>query len=338
MTEEQELNELLSEPRGDFDKATINFSSSPEVAPPQPSRARTDIDFSQWQVLPNGRYRPGSRTNRKLTAGSYRIEQDDFGPFLQRMEMTMDRIIELPEASHLRVLQGIRKFWGVKERYQRHGLVYKRGVLLWGPPGGGKTVTVQLLIQEIVKVHDGVVLIAGNPELTIKMLGFLRMIEPNRPLIVVLEDVDEIIMHHGEHGLLAILDGEHQTDNVVYCATTNYPNKLGARIVNRPSRFDERIKIGMPSPAARLAYLNHAATGIDAGTLSQWVEDTDGMSIAHLRELVVATLCLEQEYSEVLERLRGMAIMPKEEDGMRLKDVGLLAQRNGNKAYTGSSA
>lgn len=317
MSDEQELRELLK------DEPPSRPSNSAEMAAPTPPSAqRTDVDFALWQVLPNGKYRPGARTEPLLPAGAYRIGQDDFGPFVSRMNILSDDIVELPEASHRRVLEGIRKFWASKVRYQKHGLIYKRGVLLWGPPGGGKTVTAQLLMHEVATSHNGIVLVVDNPELAVAILRILRSIEMNRPLVLLLEDVDEIISHHGEHALLAMLDGEHQTDNVVYVATTNYPERLGARIVNRPSRFDERIKIGMPSLEARLVYLRRACAGATV-PIDDWAADTEGFSIAHLRELVVAVLCLEQDYLIVLERLRAMEIQPKPLEGFRKGTLGL---------------
>ncbi len=152
------------------------------------------------------------------------------------------------------------------------------------------------------------------------LLGSIRRIEPDRPLIIVMEDIDEIIEQNGEHEILAMLDGENQTDNVVYIATTNYPGKLGARILNRPSRFDERIKVGMPSAQSRARYFYKMAVddegnSIDEKTIAKWTSDTEGLSIAHLRELIAAVLCLDQNYDEVLRRLKAMSIAPKETSG-----------------------
>lgn len=341
MTEEQELGERLAHTEHEIRERTRGESPSAavECSPPTPNGPRTDIDFAQWQVFPNGIFRPGARTAEKLPAGAYRVDSDNFGPYLATVKILSDDIIELPEASHMRVLSGIRKFWEKRAKYQQHGLLYKRGVLLWGPPGGGKTVTAQLLMTEIVQRHDGIVLIAENPELTVVALRFLRSIEAVRPLIVILEDVDEIISRYGEHAILAMLDGEHQTDNVVYVATTNYPERLGARIVNRPSRFDERVKIGMPTAASRLAYLRKTC-GDNPVDLEKWCADTEGLSIAHLRELVVAVICLEQEYGSVIERLRAMEIQPKPEEGFRRKKTGFVEEASlaNSQAYTNGRA
>jgi hypothetical protein len=326
MDENRELADMLvnAEERVTNHARGITVPSA-ECAPPPPAResVATTVDFSQWQVLPNGNFRPASQTTVAIPAGVYRTAVDHLGPYMSLTRVLSDDVIELPEASHMRVLEGIRKFWGSAEKYHKHGLLYKRGVLLWGPPGGGKTVSVHLLVTEIVTKHNGIVILAEDPALTVVVLRFLRQIEPSRPLIVILEDVDEIVNRHGEHDLLAILDGEHQTDNVVYLATTNYPDRLGARIVNRPSRFDERVKIGMPSAMARRAYLEKATGGAVAPeVIEEWLAKTDGFSIAHLRELVVAVICLEQDGAQVIDRLRTMADRPKEEDGFRLKGHG----------------
>lgn len=155
MSEEQELKELLAQ---NWQPNPGNQASEAPCAPASAS-LRTDVDFALWQVLPNGRFRPGARTRSKLPAAAYRIQRDDYGFYLTRTGILSDDIIELPEASHVRVLEGIRKFWASRERYRKHGLIYKRGILLWGPPGGGKTVTSQLLVNEIINQHDGLVIL-----------------------------------------------------------------------------------------------------------------------------------------------------------------------------------
>ena len=192
---------------------------------------------------------------------------------------------------------------------------------MWGPPGSGKSVTINLIIQELISL-GGIVLLCGHPELMVHMLQRVRQMEPDRSIIGVMEDIDEIIDKHGEHAILSMLDGENQIDNVVYLATTNYPERLGARIVNRPSRFDERIFVGMPSEAARTAFLRFAAPELDDETLSKWTKDTNAFSVAHLRELVVATYCLDQAYEEVLKRLKSMTERPKSVEGFRKGNTG----------------
>ena len=295
----------------------------------------TDLDYSQWQVGPNGIFRSAAQTIPHLHPGVYKVEQDERGPYLQLQTVISDNIVTLPETANSKVLAGMQKFWRSQSRYEQFGLVYKRGVLLWGPPGSGKSVTINILMKELIGLN-GIVLLCDQPDLLSHMLKRVRQMEPDRPIIAVLEDIDEIIDKHTEHAILSMLDGENMISNVVYLATTNYPDKLGARIINRPSRFDERIFVGMPSANARRAYLKHATTiknesgeeisGLDDATLEEWTKDTEDCSIAHLRELVAASFCLEQPYKKVLKRLRKMMDQPKFQDNYRNKSTGFMTE------------
>jgi hypothetical protein len=189
----------------------------------------------------------------------------------------------------------------------------------------GKTGTVMLLAQELVAL-GGIVVFVTNPQATGNGLGALRTVEPERPIILVLEDIDELIKDSSEHAVLALLDGEYQISNVCSIATTNYPEKLGPRIINRPSRFDERIFIDTPNEEARRRYLSHITRHdpVDELVMKLWIRDSKGFSIAHLREMVIAVRCLGQGYDEVIERLKSMGKQvkaikdyPSDEGGFR---------------------
>jgi len=285
------------------------------------NEVKKGISFSQWQVESNDNFGPCSATEKTLPAGMYVPAIDSEGALhLKKIPPITDKLVELHDSVGEKVIKNVRKFWEKRERYLKRGILFKRGVLLWGPPGSGKTVIVQFLIRDLVEA-GGVVLMAHSPVIVNQALQTLRRIEPNRPLIVVLEDIDEIMEQYSEHELLALLDGEHQVANVVNIATTNFPERLGARIINRPSRFDEVHKVGMPKDKAREQYLRHSLGDelddiLKQGLLpsiEEVVTATKGLSIAHLRELVVATTCLEHEYNETLVRLKGMKTKPKSE-------------------------
>lgn len=125
-----------------------------------------------------------------------------------------------------------------------------------------------------------------------------------------MEDIDSIIDSYNESEILNILDGVDQINKVVYLATSNYPERLGQRVLNRPSRFDKRFKMGHPKKDSRKVYFNHL---IDKETqkeykidIEKWVEDTEDMSIAHLKELFIAVCILGNSYEESIETLRNM--------------------------------
>ena len=317
------------------------------VGPPSPNDSATDKDtksdketHSQWALGGNSRFIPVGSTVMSLETGIYQPFASPSSWGLEKIGVASDTIYTLPDMATGTVLDEVNRFWASEDKYRKYGLLYKRGIILWGPPGGGKTAAVKLLMNELVK-RNGIVIVVHGVDLAVMCLKAIRRIEPpNRNIIVVFEDIDEIINYNGESGVLSMLDGESNVDNVLHIATTNYPERLGARIINRPSRFDRRVYVGMPKEDARREYLKITTRGgLDAHTLDQWVRDTEGMSIAHLRELVAAVHCLGQEYGGedgVLARLKAMATPVKAEDGFARNSIGL--GRASTRSMTSASA
>jgi SpoVK/Ycf46/Vps4 family AAA+-type ATPase len=239
----------------------------------------------------------------------------DRGPYLQAMVNNLDRLIDLPDSESERLLEEVIQFRGLRSVFAEHGFLYKRGILLWGPPGSGKTVTIQQLLKLFVTNGDGIALMVENPRIATECMHMIRKIEPERQILAIMEDMDALIDNHGESGFLNLLDGESQLQNVVYVATTNYPERLDKRFVDRPSRFDTIRYIGMPTADAREAYLKAKMPGAATSTISEYVAGTDGFSVAYLRELVVLTQCFSLPLDVALARLRKMhKTQPKSTD------------------------
>lgn len=265
---------------------------------------------TQWGLAENG-YIPCTETAPRLAPGAYSLSFRDIGLHLERRTITTDSLLRLPDSKSDSVIGEIERFWTLKERFTRFGFVHKRGFLLWGPPGSGKTSTVAFVTQQMVK-DGGVVFIGTIPGPLAAGMAVLRQIEPERRLVVVLEDIDALLRKYGEAEFLSLLDGEASIDNVVFLATTNYPENLDGRVLNRPSRFDRVVKIDTPNKEARCVYL--LSRGVE-GDLAPWIELSEGFSIAHLKELIVCVCCFGEKLEEVAKRLRGMAKRPSSEQG-----------------------
>lgn len=267
--------------------------------------------LSQWTTSDGKNFVPASTTVDKLPPGAYEINvSPSSGLYFGQVSVKITDLVRFPDSNSDRVIAEIKLFWESKEKFKRFKMPYKRGICLWGPPGSGKSCTVQFVMKDVVD-RAGIIIKFDNPELFIKGYRIIREVQPETPIVVIMEDVDAILDDWSESSVLNILDGAvDELENVVFLATTNYPEKLEERVINRPSRFDRRFKIGYPRSVARRIYFEHLfrefnleESSID---LDKWVEDTEDMSIAHLRELFVAVIILDNDYDEALEMLQSM--------------------------------
>jgi len=276
--------------------------------------------FVQWTTTDNKNYFPAARSVKVLAPGLYDIRQTARGEiYFESIATTTEGLLRFPETNCQEVVNEIQMFWKKESLFKEGKLSYKRGILLWGPPGGGKTCTIKLAMQDLIKNWGGVVVKFAHPAIFSSGLRILREIQPNTPVIVLMEDIDAIIEHYNESEVINILDGVDMIEKVVFLATTNYPEKLGERVLNRPSRFDRRFKIGMPNEQSRRIYLEKLLEGRKGINIDTWVKDTDQLSIAHIRELFIAVVFLENDYEIALNTLKEMsATITSEHDGGKI--------------------
>lgn len=284
---------------------------SPEVASPTTSNKNEDVEEEQayyhWSKR-NGLYRPVGKTQDQIPAGIYEIDNDNAGWYLSRVKFPSDNLLRLPGMPIDFILGQIKTFWEREHLFQQTGLLHKRGILMYGPAGCGKTSIIKLLCEDIVS-RDGIVVLVTNCRLAETALGGIRQIEPRRPILTIIEDI-ETFMGSGDESqsaraLLALLDGETQVDHIVHLATTNKPDQLEDRIVKRPGRFDLVVGLNHPVAEAREAYLtNLLHDHVTKQEMTEMVEETEGLGLAHLRELVVASYCLGLSRKETLARLK----------------------------------
>ena len=291
------------------------------------SNMEKNNSYTQWSILPNGVFAPAQDTVKRLNAGLYEIKFDNsLGTYVMvHQKLNADELFFLPSPEIEEVIDDIKKFWNKISTFSSYKFAHKRGILLYGEPGCGKSSIIQLCMKHIVEDMDGIVINVKDEDDVDAYLGFIhnfRKVEPIRPLIDIMEDLDSIVGEdrYSTSRVLNVLDGIKQIENVVYIATTNYPEKLEERITDRPSRFDRRYEVQLPDAEMRMAYLKHKIPAKDFKKLDidQWVKDTDKMSIAHLRELVISTMVLGNTYEETIDRLKNLKTKPKNKKSISL--------------------
>lgn len=271
---------------------------------------KDEPSYEHWEIRGKA-YWPTQKIAETLPPGFYEIGHDTYQTgkyYFTRLDVTTDGLLRFPDADSDTVIDEIARFWESESRFRIHKLVFKRGILLFGPPGSGKSATLQLVCRDVID-RGGIVLKLADSQHAIGGFRTLRQIQPDVPVVVLIEDIDALM--EGEQpkvtALLNLLDGVDTPEKVVFLATTNYPEKLERRIANRPSRFDKRFRIGPPSHAGRRMYFNHLCNGENSVDMEKWVNDTDGLSISHLKELFVQVVVLDVPYAKALKTLRDMA-------------------------------
>jgi hypothetical protein len=225
------------------------------------------------------------------------FDQEMFGPgsgllrFVERPQMREDDLV-LPEGT-LELTE--RQVLGVaihRERLRRSGQHLKRGVLLHGPPGTGKTHTVRYLLSG--SEGTTAILLSGAA------LGMISqacsMARALQPSIIVVEDVDLIAeqrgMHPGQHPLLFQLlnemDGLAPDVDVAFILTTNRPDLLEPALADRPGRVDQAVEIPLPDADARrrLIEIYRGNLGLDGTDIGPAVERTEGVTASFIKELL----------------------------------------------------
>lgn len=311
--------------------ASVGTEVQPSIPRLQPKVVLKDVAKSSqaWSVSGDGdKFAPISESRPTLDPGTYEpgITQEGM-VYFRKMPVRTDTLMVLPDTKSESIIKEIQTFATLKPQFEKRGLLFKRGILLWGPPGSGKTVTIQLLARMIVDELKGIALMVENPAIAAEALKVLRKIEPQRQIIGLLEDVDTLIEAYGPSQFLALLDGEHQVDNIVFVATTNYPQRLDKRFVDRPSRFDTIEYIGFPNAAAREVFLRAKEPDLPDEVIAEMVEKSNDLSIAHLRELIISTQCFGRTVDDTIQRFTAARRRPpNSEKAPDRPDTGFLGR------------
>ena len=201
-------------------------------------------------------------------------------------------------------LEEVVEFLKFPEKFASLGARIPRGVLLVGPPGGGKTLLARAVAGE-----------AGVPFFSISGSEFVEMFvgvgasrvrdlfeqaRRNAPAIVFVDEIDAVGRHRGAglggghdereqtlNQILVEMDGFDSSTNVIVIAATNRPDILDPALL-RPGRFDRRVTVDLPDVRGRIAILDVHARGkpldpdIDMEIVAKQTPGFSGADLANL--------------------------------------------------------
>ena len=161
------------------------------------------------------------------------------------------------------------------ELFARLGVEPHSGILLYGPPGCGKTLIAKVLASE----SEANMFLINGPEIMNKYYGeteaklreMFKEAKDNSPSIIFIDEIDAIAPKREEaYGdvekrvvaqLLALMDGLNDRGNVIVLGATNRPDSIDPAL-RRPGRFDREFEISVPNEDGRLEILHIHTRGM----------------------------------------------------------------------------
>ncbi|GFN31485.1 AAA family ATPase [Paenibacillus xylaniclasticus] len=210
----------------------------------------------------------------------------------------------MDESLKTQIYRSVDEFFS-KDRafFQTYGIPYKRGVLLYGKPGNGKTT----LVKSIASTVEAPIAYWQITEYTSS--GSIREVFQAAvnmaPMVLVIEDIDSMPASCRSF-FLNTLDGATSKEGVFLIGTTNYPERIDPALMNRAGRFDRAYEVKLPDEATRYAYMIRRGMGrlVDESVIAQAARQTEGFSLAQLSELYVSA-ALQQHYDHTVD-LQGL--------------------------------
>jgi SpoVK/Ycf46/Vps4 family AAA+-type ATPase len=287
--------------------------------------------------------------DQKLSPGSYSmkydrntgevyIEQNAVASIDKTQKTTqMNEIINITTTFAANVNSG---------KFVKHSYKSKFGILLEGPPGTGKSQTVNCCINAFVEAGGIVIFVADNQVYSGGNAGNylkkLNSIDANLPLMLILEDLDSV--HPAfEVYLTSILDGEQSPKNTFFLGTTNYLAKISKRIL-RPGRFDLIYKVDGLTDVMRLQYIKDKANEFELFLTPEKVEEmfklTDKYNFSEIRTFMAYIGFFGFDASSLAAKISRQTNAPGVPDGLEsleLLDFSLDDMEEEEEEYDSSS-
>lgn len=170
----------------------------------------------------------------------------------------------------------------------------RKGILLHGPPGTGKTHCIRWLITALPD-HTTLLIAAEHVAFLDEYMALARLLQP---ALVVIEDVDLIARERSQmqspgqesllNKLLNEMDGLRSDARITFILTTNRPDAIEPAVAARPGRVDQAIHFPLPDAAdrRRLGLLYAAGQTLTDETIDEVVRRTEGAAPAFIKELL----------------------------------------------------
>ncbi|KAF2786144.1 P-loop containing nucleoside triphosphate hydrolase protein [Melanomma pulvis-pyrius CBS 109.77] len=202
------------------------------------------------------------------------------------------------------LIEDVQGFFDNAAVYSDFAVPWKRGIILHGVPGNGKTVSIKALMSSLYDREDKI------PSLYVKSFDdkckgeqySIRQIFTQArscaPCLLIFEDLDSLVGDDVRSYFLNEVDGLESNDGILMIGSTNHLDKLDPAIAKRPSRFDRKYHFKIPGTEERTAYADYWRKKLIKNNTVPFAEElcpiiahlTEGFSFAYMKELFVMAL------------------------------------------------
>lgn len=221
---------------------------------------------------------------------------------------TWDSVI-LDEGMKKSLIADVENFFDGQETYQKLKVPWKRGIIYYGPPGNGKTISIKAMMRSLYQrgvngdsrlsvptLYVRTLASYGGPEYSIRQI--FNKAREEAPCYLVFEDLDSIVNDGVRSYFLNEVDGLKSNDGILMVGSTNHLDRLDPGIAKRPSRFDRKYYFPNPDFKERVQYAKFWQDKLEDNKdldfpdslCTKIAEITDKFSFAYMQEAFVASL------------------------------------------------
>ncbi|KAF1949137.1 P-loop containing nucleoside triphosphate hydrolase protein [Byssothecium circinans] len=215
----------------------------------------------------------------------------------------------LEEGMKKAIIADVENFFDGRDTYQNLKVPWKRGIIYYGPPGNGKTISIKAMMHALYQrgAHGNTKLSVptlyvrtlssfGGPEYSLNSI--FSKARQVAPCYLVFEDLDSIVNDHVRSYFLNEVDGLKSNDGILMVGSTNHLDRLDPGISKRPSRFDRKYYFPNPDFDQRVQYAkfwqgklkDNEDLDFPDALCPAVAKITDKFSFAYMQEAFVASL------------------------------------------------
>jgi transitional endoplasmic reticulum ATPase len=201
------------------------------------------------------------------------------------------------------IIKDVDSFFGSRASYSQYSLPWKRGIILHGPPGCGKTISIKALMNSVR--HQGISNLyvksfkasgCQTDQASIRQI-FVKA-RAVAPALLIFEDLDSLVTDELRSFFLNEVDGVEENNGLLIIGSTNHLDRLDTSITKRPSRFDRKFHFKAPLEKERQLYCQYWQSKLESNQDIDFTYEvcqavaaaTEGFTFAYLKELFVQTL------------------------------------------------